>query len=47
LPDDLPVPKDNGACRHLTGMAVPEVTLMATSGQRVSLPDLASKQTVK
>lgn len=46
LPDDLPVPKDDGACRHLTGMAIPEITLMATSGQRVSLPDLASKRTV-
>jgi peroxiredoxin len=30
LPADLPVPKDDGAAAHLTGMAVPELTLPTT-----------------
>lgn len=38
LPDDLPVPEDDGAADHLTGMQVP--TLMLHSTQRGSL-DLA------
>ena len=25
LPANLPVPKDDGACRHLTGMALPDL----------------------
>ena len=37
LPDDLPVPADDGACDHLTGMAWPAVALPATSGRTVSL----------
>jgi hypothetical protein len=46
LPKDLPVPQDDGACRHLTGLAVPDISLLATSVQRVSLAELASKHTV-
>jgi peroxiredoxin len=30
LPADLPVPEDDGAAAHLTGMAVPELTLPTT-----------------
>ena len=37
LPDNLPVPDDDGACRHLPGMAVPPIRLTATSGATVNL----------
>ena len=29
LPDDLPVPVDDGAADHLTGLALPDVTIRA------------------
>jgi peroxiredoxin len=32
LPDDLPVPVDDGACAHLEGTTMPDVTLRATNG---------------
>ena len=32
LPDNLPVPPDDGACDHLTGMRMPKVVLRATDG---------------
>jgi len=41
LPPDLPVPQDDGAARHLPGMAVPSVALPSTSGQLVRLHDPA------
>ena len=34
LPDDLPAPVDDGAARHLTGLALPDVELRATDGAR-------------
>lgn len=39
LPDDLPVPVDDGASDHLRGLALPSVLLKATDG---SLVDLAA-----
>jgi peroxiredoxin len=39
LPENLPVPIDDGACNHLTGLQLPSVPLLSTSG---SLVDLAS-----
>jgi peroxiredoxin len=41
LPADLPVPEDDGAARHLPGMAIPAITLTATSGVQVNLAALA------
>lgn len=32
VPDDLPVPEDDGAADHLVGKTLPEVTLAATTG---------------
>ena len=32
LPPDLPTPVDDGACDHLTGLAVPELTLDSSQG---------------
>ncbi len=37
LPDNLPVPVDDGACDHLAGMHLPSLTLAATSGEAVNL----------
>jgi peroxiredoxin len=41
LPDDLPIPIDDGACNHLTGMTIPEVTLASTQGVKVNLSSLS------
>lgn len=37
LPKDLPVPIDDRACDHLTGMVVPSVPLPSTAGRLVDL----------
>lgn len=37
LPDDLPVPIDDGAAQHLRNSRLPDVELVATSGARVNL----------
>ncbi len=37
LPDDLPVPVDDGAADHLPGAALPSVALPATVGEPVDL----------
>jgi peroxiredoxin len=46
LPDDLPVPVDDGAAKHLTGLALPDVTLAATDGAKVNLSRLAGRTVV-
>lgn len=37
LPDDLPIPEDDGACAHLEGMKLPSIALASTSGHKVDL----------
>ena len=37
LPKNLPVPQDDGACDHLTGMALPQIELYSTHGRTVDL----------
>jgi peroxiredoxin len=37
LPDDLPVPTDDGAARHLPGRRLPGLALQATDGSQVRL----------
>jgi peroxiredoxin len=46
LPADLPVPKDDGAANHLTGMRVPAITLGSTANRRINLAELARERTV-
>src|SRR6185436_17069425 len=46
LPRDLPVPVDDGACRHLSGLTAPAVTLPATSGGAVDLRAAARDKAV-
>jgi peroxiredoxin len=40
LPEDLPVPTDDGACDHLTGLQLPSVPLLSTAGSLVDLAQL-------
>jgi peroxiredoxin len=46
LPDDLPVPEDDGAADHLPGTRVPPVELQATDGSRVRLDELGGRTVV-
>ena len=46
LPDNLPVPQDDGAARHLTGAALPAITLDATDGSIVDLSRLKGRTVV-
>jgi peroxiredoxin len=46
LPDDLPVPEDDGAADRLSGSPVPAVSLPSTSGQLVDLADAARETLV-
>jgi peroxiredoxin len=41
LPPDLPVPVDDGAADHLSGMAVPELRFRSTLGGEVNLAEAA------
>ncbi|MCQ1548171.1 MAG: peroxiredoxin [Candidatus Accumulibacter phosphatis] len=40
LPENLPVPTDDGAAAHLQGLFLPALTLPATDGSTVSLNEL-------
>ena len=46
LPAGLPVPQDDGAARHLTGLKLPAVTLAATDGTKVDLSSLPGRVVV-
>jgi peroxiredoxin len=42
LPPGLPVPTDDGACRHLRGAAVPAISLPSTLGRLVRLDQVGT-----
>ena len=46
LPAGLPVPQDDGAAAHLTGLALPPVSLPGTGGSPVRLDALGAGRTV-
>jgi peroxiredoxin len=46
LPADLPVPRDDGGARHLTGMTLPDLDLAATDGSKVNLARLKGRTVV-
>jgi len=46
LPADLPVPEDDGAADHLTGMALPEIHLFSTVGGSTDLAKAAQERLV-
>ncbi|MTI63912.1 peroxiredoxin [Methylophaga sp.] len=37
LPSNLPIPIDDGACRHLSGLHLPDIRLLASNGQMLNL----------
>jgi len=43
LPPNIPVPEDDGATRHLTGIKLPDLALPATSGGPVNLSKLKGR----
>lgn len=46
LPEDLPVPEDDGACGHLPGARVPDLALPATDRSEVRLSTLSGRTVV-
>ncbi len=46
LPNELPVPEDDGAADHLPSTPMPPVVLTSTTGQRVALDQLGPGRTV-
>lgn len=46
LPENLPVPEDDGAAAHLPGSAMPAVALEASDGSTVRLDELGPGRTV-
>jgi hypothetical protein len=42
IPDNLPIPIDDGACDHLLGLKIPSVTLLSTTGKMVDLSNFSS-----
>jgi peroxiredoxin len=46
LPDDLPVPEDDGAADHLPGSRLPAVALTASDGAEVTLSELPGRSVV-
>lgn len=46
LPPDIPVPQDDGAARHLTGMRMPNLSLPATGGGTVNLSQLPGRTVI-
>ena len=46
LPDDLPVPEDDGAAAHLPGSPLPDIALPATSGGPVQLAHLTARTVI-
>lgn len=46
LPDNLPVPEDDGAAAHLPGRRLPNLVLEATDGQQVDLSTLGGGRSI-
>ena len=46
LPADIPAPQDDGGARHLSGLRLPPVALVATDGSQVDLSKLAGRTVV-
>jgi peroxiredoxin len=46
LPPNIPVPRDDGAARHLSGTNVPDLALPATEGAPVNLSKLKGRTVV-
>jgi peroxiredoxin len=46
LPDNLPIPQDDGATRHLAGARLPSIALLSTDGSMVDLSKLSGRTVV-
>jgi peroxiredoxin len=46
LPPNLPVPQDDGGCRHLVGMRLPDLELASTRNRRVNLAKVTARRAV-
>ena len=46
LPPDIPIPQDDGAARHLAGIALPDLALPASDGSTVNLSKLSARTVV-
>lgn len=46
LPDNIPIPVDDGATRHLPGIRLPDIALASTDGTKVSLAWLPGRTVV-
>jgi peroxiredoxin len=46
LPENLPVPQDDGAAKHLAGMRLPPLNLAATDGAAIDLSRLEGRTVV-
>jgi len=46
LPDDLPVPVDDGACDHLCGLKLPGITLASTDSAQVDVSKLCGRTVI-
>ncbi|QNK63646.1 peroxiredoxin [Pedobacter sp. PAMC26386] len=43
LPKNLPVPADDGACAHLQGLTIPDLSLTATNGEAIALSTIKGR----
>ncbi|HLP89926.1 MAG TPA: peroxiredoxin [Nostocaceae cyanobacterium] len=46
LPENLPIPVDDGACKHLFKMQLPSIPLLSTAGEIIDLSNLKGKTVV-
>ena len=46
LPDNLPVPQDDGACAHLPGLKMPQLALPTTAGSTVDFSSLTGRSVI-
>ncbi len=43
LPDNLPVPQDDGAADHLKGLMLPKISLQSTQGKLIAIGDVRGR----
>jgi peroxiredoxin len=46
LPNNLPIPKDDGAADHLEGQLFPDITFIATNNEHVNIQRLSGKTVI-
>jgi peroxiredoxin len=46
LPDNLPVPQDDGGCAHLPGLKMPQLALLTTAGSTIDFSSLTGRTVI-